>query len=294
MASTCYSLVRGRAMRVTRLDGCGAKVLGPDSVVTSDGFISVALTANTDEGETISVTNAAGAVCILDEPCPKFTGYGIEVEFCGVDPDLISLMTGQPIVEDGAGNATGFRMNSNIDACDYGFALELWSNVPAGSCDASSGAAYGYMLIPFVKGGVIGDFTVANDAINFTMTGANSKDGTAWGVGPYDVTRDDTSVAGPLNVPLDSYDHLHVELVTVAPPTPSCGATSLGVPATGADSGTPGTYTPDNSYGPADFASIGALTANPATAWATGEHIVLRDGSLAYWDGSAWVQGAAP
>ena len=27
--SKCFSLVRGRAMRVTRLDGCGAVVLGP-------------------------------------------------------------------------------------------------------------------------------------------------------------------------------------------------------------------------------------------------------------------------
>ena len=95
--SKCFSLVRGRVMRVTRLDGCGAVVLGPDSQVVSDGFISVALTAQTDEGTAISVTNAAGKVCISDEPCPTFTGYDIAVEFCGVDPALIDIMTGQPI-----------------------------------------------------------------------------------------------------------------------------------------------------------------------------------------------------
>lgn len=292
--SKCFSLVRGRAMRVTRLDGCGARVLGPDSQVTSDGFISIALTANTDEGETISITNAAGKVCILDEPCPTFTGYGVEVEFCGVDPALIDLLTGQPIVLDAAGElGVGFRMNTAIDACDSGFALEVWSNVPAAACDPGSGTAYGYFLIPFLKAGIIGDFTIANDAVNFTMTGSNSKDGSGWGVGPYDVTRDESNLPGPLNLAIDANDHLHVELVTVAPPEPSCGAVALGVPATGATAGTPGTYTPTNSYGPASLATIGALTASPSSAWTAGQHIVLRDGSLAHWSGTAWVAGAA-
>jgi len=58
--SRCFSPVRGRAMRVTRLDGCGRPVYGDGSVGVSDGFVSVAFTANTDEGEEINVTNAAG------------------------------------------------------------------------------------------------------------------------------------------------------------------------------------------------------------------------------------------
>lgn len=293
-SSTCFSLVRGRAMRVTRLDGCGAVVLGPDSSVVSEGFISVALTAQTDEGTAISVTNAAGKVCISDEPCPTFTGYDIAVEFCGVDPSLIDIMTGQPIVENGAGAAVGFRMNTAVDACDSGFALEVWSNVPAAICEPGQEGSFGYFLVPFVKGGIIGDFTIANDVVNFTLTGAKSKDGSAWGVGPYDVTRDDTNVPSPLLTPIDPSDHLDMELVTVGPPDAACGPTAVGTPATGADAGTPGTYTPDNSYGPEDFASITGLTASPTTAWTPGQHIVLRDGSLAHWDGTAWGVGAAP
>jgi hypothetical protein len=293
--SKCFSLVRGRVMRVTRLDGCGAVVLGPDSQVVSDGFISVALTAQTDEGTAISVTNAAGKVCISDEPCPTFTGYDIAVEFCGVDPALIAIMTGQPVVNDAAGEtAIGFRMNSAIDACDSGFALEVWSQVPAAVCEAGSEGSYGYFLVPFVKGGIIGDFTIANDVVNFTLSGAKSKDGSAWGVGPYNVTRDETNLPAPLNVAIDSNDHLDMELTTVAPPDAACGSVALGTPASGAEAGTPGTFTPDNSYGPESFADLGALTADPITPWTTGQHIVLRDGSLAHWDGTAWVVGSAP
>lgn len=290
-----FSLVRGRAMRVTRLDGCGRVALGADSQITSDGFISVGLTANNEEGETISVTNAAGKVCILDEPNPQFTGYSLEVQFCGVDPELFSLMTGQPLVLSADGTeAVGFRVNSQVDVGDSGFALELWSSVPVAACDASGGSSYGYFLVPFSKGGTLGDLTVENGAINFTLSGASSKDGSEWGVGPYDVVRDATGAAGPLNEPIDDGDHLHVELTTVPPPDPSDGSQPLGVPATGATAGVPATLTPTNSYAPADLADAQTgFTASPTTAWTTGQYVRLGDGTTAHWDGTAWVAGPA-
>jgi len=291
-----FSLVRGRRMRVTRLDACGRVALGPRSQVSTKGFISVGLTANTEEGETISVTNAAGEICILDEPAPKFTGWTVEVNFCGVDPELFSLMSGQPIVFGANGDAVGFRVNSSVDLNGQGFALELWSSVPVAACDASGGASYGYFLIPFVQGGTLGDVTVENGAINFTLTGARSKDGSEWGVGPYDVVRDDAGAAGPLLEPIDANDHLHLEVTTVAPPEPSDGAVALGTEATGATAGTPATLTPDDTYPPDDLADArsGDFAATPGTAWATGQYVVLGDGTEAYWDGDSWEAGRAP
>lgn len=292
--NNCFSLVRGRAMRVTRLDGCGAVDLGPDSSIVSDGFITVQLTAQTDAGQTISVTNAAGKVCILDEPCPVFTGYDLQIEFCGVNPALIELLTGQDSIYDAESNRIGFKMNSAIDACDSGFALEIWSNVPTAVCEPGAGVSYGYFLVPFAKGGVIGDFTVGNDAVNFSMTGAKTKDGSAWDVGPYDIINDETGTPGPLLMPVDPHDHLQMFLTTVAPPEPDCDPGPVGVAATGATAGTPGTYTPADSYGPADLAAAASVTASPVTAWASGEYIVLDDGTDAHWSGTAWVAGIAP
>ena len=204
-------------MRVTKTDGCGSPILGSESQVVSDGFISVALTANTDEGTTISVQNAAGKTCILDEPCPTFTGYSAEVQFCSVDPALFSLMAGQDPVLDPDGGTVGFRVNAGVDACGSGFALELWSQVPAGACEEGTGESFGYFLIPFMRGGVLGDFTVANDAINFTLTGATSRDGSTWGVGPYDVVDNGAGPLfepGPLLEPIDAKDHLHMQLTS--------------------------------------------------------------------------------
>ena len=294
---TDFSLVRGRVLRATRLDGCGRVALGSRATVVSEGFISVGLTANNEEGETISVTNAAGNLCILDEPAPKFTGYTLEIAFCGVQPELFTLMTGQPLVLNAAGTeAVGFRVNSKIKADDSGFALEMWSNVPVAACDESGGASYGYFLIPFIQGGTLGDVTVENGAINFTLSGASSKDGSEWGVGPYDVVRDEGGQPGPLNEPIDSGDHLNLEVTTVAPPEPSEGAEALGTEATGATAGVPATLTPANSYPPADLADAqsGDFTASPNTAWTSGQYATLEDGTKVHWDGTSWEEGVAP
>jgi hypothetical protein len=67
------------------------------------------------------------------------------------------------------------------------------------------------------------------------------------------------------------------------------------VTATSAGPGTGnGTFTPVGATPPPNFASLSTVTANPATAWTTGQRIVLADGSLAHWNGTAWVAGAKP
>lgn len=294
--SQCFSLIRGRMMRVTRLDGCGARVLGPDSAVVSDGFIQVAYSPQTDEGTTISVTNAAGKVCILDEPAPKFLNYNVEIQLCGVNPDLMHLFTGQDIIYDAqeTPQGVGFAMDSALDADDSGFALEVWSSVPVAAC-ADGNVSYGYTLLPFVKGGLVGDFTIANDAVNFTITGAKTKDGNAWGVGPYDVVADEDGDDSPLLASIPTTRHMHMQLTTVAPPATVCGAVPLGVPATLITAGIPATLTPANAYTPLNLADIQAVlpVKTPTTAWTTGQYVLLRDGSKVHWTSSAWAAGPA-
>jgi len=284
-------------MRVTRLDRCGAPVYGPCSRVVSDGFVSVATTSNVDEGDTIELRNANGKMCVRHQPAPTTSGFTVEVNFCQVDPDLFALITGQRTVHDPlTGDTIGFRVNVDVSVDDFGWALEVWSTVPGEVCEPGSEGNYGYVLYPFLGGGTFGDFTIENDAVTFTVTGATTKSGAGWDVGPYDVTGDSTS-PGPLTEAIEKGDHLHVQITGVAPPEPTCGCQPLddpdAPPATGADAGDPGTWTPEPSNRPDDLAALqaGTVTANPATAWTAGQHVVLEDGSTAYWDGTAWAAG---
>lgn len=184
----CLSFVKGRRIRVTKLDGCGRPVYGDDTQVVSKGFISVAFTANTTESDEINVTNAAGEVCVYEAAVTSLVGYGIEIQFCNVDPELFALVTGQPVVI-GADGATvvGFDVDTQIGLENSNFALELWAGSPTGDACASAGStgSYGYLLLPYLTGGILGDFTVENGSVTFTLTGANTKEGNAWGTGPY-------------------------------------------------------------------------------------------------------------
>jgi hypothetical protein len=279
-------------MRVTRLDGCGNKVLGPKNSVTSDGFTTAALAANTDEGETIDVTNAAGKQCILDEPAPRPTGFTVTLTFCQVDPELYTLVTGQPVVYAADGTTpVGVDVNSDVDLSTSGFALELWSSVPSNAC-VGGVQEYGYFLLPFLRGGSLGDVSIENAAITFTINNAVTKDGNNWGVGPYNVVKNVSGVDSPLNVALSTKNHLHLEKTATAPPA-AAGAAQLGVPATTAVAGIPATFTPTNSYAPLNLAGAIALplVASPATNWTTGQYALMRDGSKINWNGTTWVAG---
>ena len=200
-------------------------------MLVTEGFITAGLTANINEPEEITVTNANGQTCVRDAGCAEFTGYGIELTFCEVDPNLFAMLTGQDVVRNANGHIVGFRMNKDRKACDAGVAIELWAGVPGERCDTDSLAAsqgnFGYIMLPFVQGGVLGDFTIENAAITFSVTGAATEGGSTWGVGPYDVTLQANGQPGPLLQPIDSGDHLHVQYTQVAPPENTEGCTPL-------------------------------------------------------------------
>lgn len=223
----CLTLVRGRRIRVTRLDGCGRPVYGDDSQAVSKGFISVGFTANTVESDEINVTNANGERCIYEPAVTSLVGYGVEIQFCNVDPDLFSIVTGNPVVTNWLGEVIGFDVDTSVDQEAQGVAIELWAGTNATDACDNPGAQgnYGYLLVPFLKGGIVGDWTLENGAVTFTITGANTRDGSNWGVGPYsDIMLDELGEPGPMVKPVGKTVPFRVIMTDVAPPTDFCGS----------------------------------------------------------------------
>lgn len=213
-------------MRATKVDNCGKPVLSACSQVVTDGFISVALSPEVEDGEETTVKKANGTLCISDQGCPTLKWITAEITFCQVDPDLFSFFTGYDLVLDFAGKSVGNRVASAVQ-CDAGVALELWSDVPGQVCTTAGGKSYGYFLLPWLINGIVGDFTIENDALNLVIT-ARTQVGGQWGVGPYDVDAIDAlNTAGPLLTPIGPTDHLDMHLSTVAPPAAVCGCQAL-------------------------------------------------------------------
>lgn len=225
------SFLRGKKVRATLLNTSGAVVIGDSSVVTSEGFITIGMTTNVEEGEAISQPNANGDSCIIDSPASTFTGVGVEIEFCGVDFSLFSLITGQPLVLDDNNRVVGITESTDVNLGAVNFALEMWMGAQtAAKTSTGSEGSWGYILLPRLGGGVISDVSIENAAINFTLTGMTTKNGSLWGVGPYKVDLT-AGVASTLRRAIKANDHRRIQYVEVAPPKAYSGATPLLDPA---------------------------------------------------------------
>lgn len=211
-------------MRASKVNSCGALVGGASGQLVTKGFVSVEYSLEIDEGEEIDVKNAGGEACISEPGCPIVKWVNIEATFCNVDPDLVNMWTGWPLVVDGDGAGVGFRIQESV-ACGAGVGLEVWSDISGGGCTGGA-QRYGYFLVPWITNGILGDLTIENDAASFVLTGKSRK-GSQWGVGPHDVVLDDEDAAGPLLAAIGANDHMHIQTTLVAPPAAACGAATL-------------------------------------------------------------------
>lgn len=221
------SFLRGKRVRATKLNASGAPLVGDASVVVSKGFITIGMSTNTEDGEAISQVNANGESCILETAVATFTGVGVEIEFCGVDFSLFELITGQEAVLDDNGIVVGITESTDVDLGAVNFALEMWLGATTDAApSAGSQGQFGYILLPRLGGGVISDISVENGAINFTLTGMSTKNGSLWGVGPYKVDLT-AGVASTLRRAIKANDHRRIQIVEVAPPAVYSGALPL-------------------------------------------------------------------
>lgn len=296
MSNRQFPLIGGRVMRGTRLDACGRPDWGDKTQISTEGFVSIAQTANYDDGSEKAVTNAAGRKCVYRPAEPELVSVSLAVTFCRVDPEFYTLLTGYPAEYDAVtGDVVGFRADRSVRPLDVGVALESWSDAQdTAACDAAGDVPYGYGLWPFLSGGRVGDYTIEDNAVTFSVTDLVSRDGSQWGVGPYNVVKDAAGDPAPLSSPITDTQPWLSRLTMVPPPEATEGLVPLDDPdtaaATTATAGTPGTFDGVRPYALEDTTG---LTASPTDAWATGQYVVLGDGTEASWDGTDWVAGAA-
>lgn len=217
-------------MRITKLDACGAVVESATSTLVTKSFVSVTVTPNYLDAEEISQADANGDLCVDDRSDPALRWLDLEIVICTIDPSMINLITGDPLVLDDATptpNTVGFRIDGDLSG-SASFALELWSGITGQACNAAGFPAYGYWLFPWVKDAQWGEWTIENGALTITFT-ARSVFDSAWGVGPYDVRRDAAVPATlePLLTPIGAAQPVHYEVSTAPLPTPGCGAVAL-------------------------------------------------------------------
>lgn len=290
MATVCATYKGGAMLRATRLNAAGAPVFGDCAQVVTDGFITMTLSAEVEEGEETTVTKANGQICLSEKACDQLKWYEVEIEYCEVDPDLITIMNPTwDKVLDAEGNTVGYNANGSM-SCDLGYGLEVWLGAYGGgdSCGSSAGGSYGYMLMPKVVGGAPGDIEISSeDSITFSFTGRTTT-GSNWGKGPYMVQMDVNGIPGRLLEPIGPDTHYRLFRSTVAPPESQCGCQPLDRPVPDPASicvqrmaGSPNTIrlrADNNGYGPVliDFGDTTDVVEAPDGSWTN--HTYAADG----------------
>ncbi|MEU4584876.1 hypothetical protein AB0F92_22715 [Kitasatospora aureofaciens] len=219
---SCPLIANADTIRVTRVDGCGRPLCGPEGSYVFDCFASLAMNANVDDGDDVEYKAANGRICGFKRGCPSFKGYDIELNFFAVSPEFIEITTGNPVVFGFDGKPIGYD-DCSI-SCNSGFAIELWAEVlGADACSGNAGdGAWIYFLMPWVTNGQLGDLEIGSEKAALTLTGA-TRAGGGWGTGPYDVMPTaKAGTAGKMLTPIGAACHRRTFITTVKPPKPSC------------------------------------------------------------------------
>jgi hypothetical protein len=213
------------ALRVTRLDACCAPATGTScDYAVSESFVTLNLTAELEDPDEFIVKLANGRLCINETGCATLKRFNLELEVCNADPDLFQIISGVNTIADYNGDIVGFEISEDLGSCNR-FALEFWTRVVGDECvDPATGAEqYLYWLLPCVSNGRIGDITIENAPLTWTLS-AEALPSSTWGQGPFDVVPiNSDNDAGPLLAPIGADTALHVQFTTIAPPVEVCG-----------------------------------------------------------------------
>jgi hypothetical protein len=232
MPSRCYTPFKIPRVRATLLTSCGVPVTGADSCsVVTDGIITVEMTAEYEDREEFFVKNGAGVFCVRETTPPQLKWLNLVLTFCDVDPELVNVLSAEPIVYDDAAtpNATGYS-TAEGSAALVNFAFEGWTLISWAGVECTGGQEYGYALFPWIVEGTIGDQTFENGVANFVIN-ARTRSNSPWGTGPYMVDYSDNPAGStteiPLLTPIASDQHKRFFLTRLAPPDAACGCSEL-------------------------------------------------------------------
>ena len=272
------------------------------------GFINVTFTPAYSTGDEIEVKNAAGEVCVYFKMPDTLKNVAVKLELCNPDPVVTEMLVGGDVLTDTYGGslappstqtgqtaAVGYAAESiGVQGSPYGVAIEVWAQAVVNG-KAAPQQPYWHYVFPYQQFALDGDRVVENGALATVFTGVGGGNA-AFGTGP----NLDTSGVVPLPS-ATAWDWAFPQYAdrpymysrsTDAPVGLNGCFVNLGIPITAITAGIPATITPVNGTRPLNIEALtnaGAL--GNTTAWTTGQYVVLRDSSEAYWDGNSWEVG---
>jgi hypothetical protein len=212
----CYTPIKGRVLRVTLLDTCGAVVTGASGAqIVAGGYTQVSSSAQYDTGDRTITRTADDELCVNDKAPDILTNFELDMMFCLFDPGLVAntISPARLLTYSEGPTGTGFALAEG--AATSHWSLEVWQRVSGrAACDAGGLPQWVYNAWPHLTDGKIGDYLISS-APSVLEIQANSL-----AVSPLWTIGDAWLGAGAVSV---VPDHWFQNLTTVTPPTAACG-----------------------------------------------------------------------
>jgi hypothetical protein len=296
----CLSSIRAERLRFSRLAGSGAPLAGPTNGYVSDAQVSIDVGLEIEEGDEIIQKNGGGRLCASFKDVNRVKNATLDIELCQLDVELLALATGGTVIGD---PPSGFMPPSGQQSLENPVCVETWTRAWDGGSQATlpdgTTPAYWHFVFPNVKF-TPGEFTLDENTHIFPISGTSQENQAITPNGPFNDWPAGVQTVGGIT-------RVYGVFLDDEPPDTQCGG--IAVPAqpeqaaaTGANAGTPGTWTPPGAPAPTTVANLISgtpedVTATPGTAWTTGQYVQTQaagTGGRAYWNGTAWVAGSAP
>lgn len=208
MADRKYSPLKGKVLRVVRLDECGAPVTGAEGLVVSDGFIQVQFSPQYKDGEEFLVTNANGDLVVNETDPARLKRIDVTIQMAEIDPAAFEIMLGvDPMTADG--DIVGMLLGEQPNETKFG--LEVWGGVAGQAC-VGGAASYEHLDLGILENAKFGDSTTMYGPTDLTITASTHK-APNHGNGHF----------GLLPTPYGPFDHMARYVTQVAPPEVETG-----------------------------------------------------------------------
>lgn len=149
MTQTCYSAGCVSVGRVALVDDCtNVPVAGANNGYAFGGITAVTWEPVVEDGETTTVKDMCGNICVRDLQCDQTVGYNVEITLCRPDNELVSLVTGEPTILDGDGNTIGYFQLDDSNCAPF-VSLELFEKLPESACTA--GVQFRRIIFPKIR-----------------------------------------------------------------------------------------------------------------------------------------------
>lgn len=229
MPSECLPMLQFDGIRVTRQNVCGVNSNTGCDYATSESVVTLAMTKQYQDRQEYLQLNGRGRICVDQTVERQLRWIDWELTLCNVDPDLVNIITGEPLVLSDAVVPVSIGWSTTeTGPLNSFFGMEMWVNT-GDDCPAGV-LKYGYMVMPRNVGATVNGLTLENGNINVTISG-RTKRSSPWALGPYNVRIIEAvlnlGLPAPLLTAITTAEHMRQFWTALGPPPGACGCQDI-------------------------------------------------------------------